>query len=62
MRYIKTDNPVPGKYYAEIAGDSNDQKPTENILTGSLFTETDTATVYIFNENDGQWHVFCQMG
>lgn len=62
MRWIKTDNPVPGMYYAEIVGDSNDQKPTSNIITGSLFTETDTAIVYIFNERDSQWHVLCDLG
>lgn len=39
--------------YIEAAGPSLETKPTENILTGSCFIETDTGKVYFF-QADGQ--------
>ena len=41
--------------YAEIAGLSTEQKPTENLGTGSVFYEVDTNTAYSFDEATGLW-------
>ena len=46
------------KRYIEGVGLSTDTKPTENILTGSIFTEVNTGKVYFFNEDGAagsQW-------
>ena len=43
------------KFYKEIAGDSNETKPTENIIDGSVFLETDTGTVSFFSEESDDW-------
>ena len=44
-----------GKKYVEISCISTDVKPTEDILTGSILTETDTGVVYFFDEDSGEW-------
>lgn len=44
------------KSYIEAAGLSTDTKPTENIITGSLFLEVDTGKVYAFDEVGGTWN------
>ena len=41
--------------YVEISGDSTDTKPTANIVDGSLFVESNTGDVYLFNEESGDW-------
>lgn len=44
--------------YIEAAGPSLETKPTEDILTGSIFTETDTGKVYFFQADgagSGEW-------
>jgi hypothetical protein len=38
--------------YIEASGLSTDTKPTEGIVTGSLFLEVDTGDVYAFAEGD----------
>lgn len=38
------------KHYIEAVGLSTDTKPTENIVTGSLFVEVNTGKVYLHNE------------
>lgn len=43
------------KYYKEIAGDSSETKPTDGLIDGSIFLETDTGIVSFFNEEDGEW-------
>lgn len=55
--YFSNDAGTP-KHYVEIAGDSNDSKPTTGIIGGSLFMETDTGKVYIFDENTSTWTEF----
>lgn len=45
-----------GKYYIEAAGLSTDTKPSENLVTGSLYLEVDTGTVYAFDEVSGTWN------
>lgn len=45
-----------GKHYIEAAGLSTDTKPTEDLVTGSLFLEVDTGTVYAYDEVSGTWN------
>lgn len=45
------------KKYAEIYGLSSDQKPVEELITGSRFTEVDTGSVYLFDEITGKWYI-----
>lgn len=54
MRYIKQQW-VDNKLYVEASGDSGDTKPTTNICDGSIFLESDTGTVFFFNEDSGDW-------
>lgn len=37
----------------ELAGDSNESKPTDGIANGSLYLETDTGLISVFDEDDG---------
>ena len=48
--------------YAEYAGLSSESKPTENLVTGSLFHEVDTAIIYAFNATAGEWVGQLDMG
>ena len=41
--------------YLELAGLSTDSKPTEGILTGSVFIEIDTGKAYFFDEESTTW-------
>lgn len=43
------------KKYVELFGLSTDSKPTENIVTGSVFVEVDTGKCYLFNEDASAW-------
>lgn len=43
-------------YKVHLAGNSSETKPTQGIMTGSKFTETDTGKVYYFNEASGTWN------
>lgn len=45
---------VNGTYY-ELAGNSSVTKPTENIASGSLFMESDTGDVYVFDATTTAW-------
>ena len=40
------------KRYIEAAGVHDDEKPTEGIITGSVFVEVDTGDGYLFMEDD----------
>lgn len=42
-------------YYVEAAGNSEDDKPTEGVMEGSKFLETDTGYVWYYSETSG-WH------
>lgn len=44
------------KAICDMAGDSNDEKPTDTVLTGSSFVEADTGKGFLFNEDDESWH------
>ena len=41
--------------HGEYAGLSTDNKPTENIVTGSSFVEVDTGDIYLFDEASSTW-------
>ena len=41
--------------YIEAAGLSTDTKPTDSIITGSLFFEVDTGKIYAFDEVSAEW-------
>ena len=45
-----------GKHYIEAAGLSTDTKPSEDLVTGSLFLEVDTGKVYAYDEVSGTWN------
>ena len=54
-----------GKHYAEYSGLSTDDKPTESVMTGSLFLEIDTGDVYAFDEEGAagsEWLKICALG
>lgn len=50
VRIINTKPVAADKAYIEVACLSTDTKPTANIATGSILTETDTGKVYFFDE------------
>ena len=51
------------KKYIEAAGLNDDTKPTENLVTGSLFLEVDTGDVYAFAEGDSpDWNKIAELG
>lgn len=41
--------------YAEYAGLSTDQKPTEGVATGSTFLEVNTGDVYVYDSAGQTW-------
>lgn len=41
--------------YMEMAGSSTLTKPTEGIASGSLFMESDTGDVYVFDKPSVTW-------
>ena len=56
MRELVVQPFVDGKAYKEIYGISNETKPTEGLVMGSLFIEVDThGTAYMFNETASEW-------
>lgn len=44
--YDSNNDPI---YYAEIAGTSKESKPTEGLVSGSMFLEVDTGKRYVFD-------------
>lgn len=46
---------TPDKNYIEASGLSTDTKPTEGIITGSLFMEADTGDVFVYDEVGESW-------
>ena len=55
IRYIVETTIEEVKKYIEASGLSTDTKPTSGIITGSLFMESDTGDVYIFDETNESW-------
>lgn len=46
------------KRYIYAAGLAADTKPTEDVVTGSVFLELDTSTLYIYDEENSTWRAF----
>jgi len=40
-------------HIVELAGNSSESKPTTGIANGSMYLETDTRKVYLYDEDDG---------
>lgn len=55
VRIIETRYIAPDKSYIEAAGPSSATKPTAGIVSGSLFMESDTGDVYVFDETSTTW-------
>ena len=62
MKIYKQQTLDDGTFLIEAAGLSTDTKPTRNISTGSLATETNTGDVYMYNESSGSWAKICALG
>lgn len=43
--------------YAEFAGTSTEEKPTDHLATGSSFLEVDTTNVYFYDEESQTWYL-----
>lgn len=56
VRYQNANGEPALTYYYEISGDSTETKPTANVADGSIFTETDTGDVYIYNAKGAEWN------
>lgn len=52
---VGTDSNDEGVYYKEIAGTSDETKPTAHIGVGSIFEEVDTGDFYQLNESTCEW-------
>ena len=50
----KNDGTVP--VLCVFAGKSGDVKPTENVMTGSVFIEVNTGDSYFFEEESSTWY------
>ena len=51
------------KYYYEFGGLSTDDKPVaSNMVSGSLFHEVDTATIYAYDRSTGSWYKQIELG
>lgn len=55
MRALVEKNFNDSKKYVEIYGTSSESKPTDGIVTGSVFVEVDTGKCYLFNEDASEW-------
>ena len=51
-----------GKFYAEFAGTSDEDKPTENLVSGSKVHEIDTAKIYALDAVTGTWYEQVELG
>lgn len=58
VRILEAHGITADKQYIEAFGLSTDTKPTEGIVTGSVFVEVNTKDVYMFNETSGEWVKF----
>ena len=43
------------KFYIEAAGLTTDEKPVENIITGSRFFEVDSGDIFVYEESTRTW-------
>ena len=47
-----------GVKFIKAAGNSGETPPTAGIATGSQFAVTDTGTIKMYDEEDGEWYDF----
>ncbi len=62
MKIIEQKTLDDGTYLVKAAGLSTDTKPTRNISTGSIATETNTGDVFMYNETSAEWKKICALG
>lgn len=63
VRLIKAEYILTDKKYCEYAGLSTDTKPEQDELaTGSLFHEVDTASIYAYDEASEDWILQVELG
>lgn len=55
VRILNIKPMYPNLQYIEAAGLSTDTKPTDNLVTGSVFIEVDTGDAFLFDEVSGVW-------
>lgn len=55
IRELKSQTVADGLRYAEFFGLSSDTPPADGLVTGSKFTEVDTALTLRFDERTGKW-------
>lgn len=55
IRTIYKKHHEQGNFYIVAVGLSTDEKPTQNLVTGSTFYEIDTGAVYRYDETGGGW-------
>lgn len=53
MRYVK--DPDSAANIVTIYGNSEETKPTSGISDGSVFVETDTLYIYMYDETNATW-------
>lgn len=58
IRILEAHLIADGLYYATLAGPSDAVKPISGIVSGSIFIESDTATVLVFDETGESWNAF----
>ena len=63
VRLIKAEYILTDKKYCEYAGLSTDTKPEpDELATGSLFHEVDTASIYAYDESSENWVLQIELG
>ena len=55
VRMLKREPQLDDIHYVELAGLSDDTKPT-GYATGSLFIEVETGDAYLYDETGAEWH------
>lgn len=58
MVTVNTVRHVGGGRYIEGECLSTDTKPSDGIMNGSKLLEIDTSTLYIYDQENGEWRVF----
>ena len=51
-----------GNQYVELAGTSQEAKPTGDFLSGSVFVEVDTGKVFLYDRGSSEWYEIAGSG
>lgn len=51
-----------GNQYVELAGTSQEAKPTGDFLSGSVFVEVDTGKVFLYDRGSSEWNEIAGSG